>query len=164
MKRRTWLVSGMIAIFLFSLNATAGTEDDPPPIKGEVIQVSNQLQTRNGGEFQELTLRTREGEEMRLRLERPEECNGCVQAGDRIRVRLMQGEPQDGAFMVREMKVRRTGTTYRFDAAGNGGGTGSAGESVRTQTRTRTDAGSASGNSARSRSGGHGGGHGHGRH
>jgi hypothetical protein len=159
MKRRTWLVSGAIAIFLLSLNVTAGTDDYSSPIQGEVVQVGNRTQTRNGGEFQELTLRTRQGEEMRLRLERPENCNGCVRAGDRVRVRLMDGDPREGAYTVREMKVRRTGATLRFD--GRGGRSG--GDTVRAETRTRSGAGSATGSCARSRSAGGGGRRGNGR-
>ena len=49
-----------------------------------------------GGEYDRLTIRTRQGEEMRLHLGEGGACDGCFQVGDRVRARL-QGRVEEGA-------------------------------------------------------------------
>lgn len=113
MKHERWISIGIALIWAMAMTPGAAAEDETT-VKGEVIQVHQRVRTQNGGEFDELTIRTRQGEEMRLRLGASGECDGCFQEGDHVRARLMQGEPADGAHAVREMKVRQTGQTYQF--------------------------------------------------
>ncbi len=97
------------ALFLAAGAATAGNDSPPTTAKGEVIAVHQQIRTANGGTFTELTLRTRQQQEMRLRLGPEAAAAYGVAVGDAIRVRLMAGGPQDGAYLVRTMKNQRTG-------------------------------------------------------
>jgi len=172
-----WTVIGLAAICLIAQPTAARAEEDGTKVKGEVVQIQNQVRTQNGGEYDQLTIRTRQGEQMRLRLHLPADCDGCVQNGDRVRVRLMDGGSEESAHMVREMKVRRTGAKYQFQGEAGGangsgervgaqtrsGGDGANGSGERVRTRTRTGSESANGTSTRTRSGGTGGQRGGGR-
>jgi hypothetical protein len=89
-------------------------------VKGQVVEVEQQQATGNAGELTRLTIRTRNGEQLRLHLGEPGACQNCVQVGDRIRARL-GGEPgPNGARQVRSMKVRRNGEMFRLASDGNG--------------------------------------------
>ena len=91
-------------------------------VEGEVIEVrlQQETQTRNRAELNELTIRTRERQELRLLLgDGP--CAGCPQVGDRIRVRLMrQIGPDDELCEVRALRnlTRRERLKVR-DGSGN---------------------------------------------
>ncbi len=77
-------------------------------VEGHVIQVQLQQQvaTHNRAEFNELTIRTREGQELRLRLGRGP-CAICPEVGDRVRARLMrQIEPSEGPPICDVRKLR----------------------------------------------------------
>jgi hypothetical protein len=144
------LVLILVLILITSLPITA-QDDDPPTIQGEVVQVHQNVRTRNGGAFDELTVRTRQGEQMRLRLGAAGECPGCVQAGDTIRARVMAGGPTDGALNVRQMKVRNSGQSYRFR--------NDSGDLLQTRERARSRTMKTSGTCTRRGAGEHGGGH-----
>jgi hypothetical protein len=146
----------VLAMMLLIPAVTGAGDDDASTIQGEVAQVHENVRTRNGGEFDELTVRTRQGEQMRLRLGRAGGCPDCVRAGDRVRARVMANGPDDGALDVREMKVRRTGETHRFRDESGG--------LVQTHQRSRTRTGSAAGSCPRNGSGTGAGGHGGGGH
>jgi hypothetical protein len=171
------IVLGLAAVCLIAQPTAALAEEDGTQLKGEIVQVQKQVRTQGGGEYDQLTIRTRQGEQMRLRLHLPADCDGCVQNGDRVRVRLMSGGAEEGAHMVREMKVRRTGASYQFQGEANGvngsgqrlgtqtrsGGDGAKGSGERVRTQTRTGSASGSGTCTRTRSGGTGGQRGGGR-
>jgi hypothetical protein len=166
-----WTLLVLTTVSLIVLPSVTSAEEDGTQVKGEVVQVQKQVRTQNGGEYDQLTIRTRQGEQMRLRLHLPDDCDGCVQNGDRVRVRLMDGEAQDGGQMVREMKVRRTGATYQFQGEGSGangngermsaqsrsGGDAANGTGERARARTRTGSANGSGTCTRTRSAGSGG-------
>jgi hypothetical protein len=105
---------GLLAALTIPCTAAAEPLEE---VRGEVVEVLQQ--TRNGGEFDALRIRTRQGEEMRLLLGDAGSAAG-LQAGDRVRARLMAGDPWDQGYPVRSMRVRRTGQTLQFrDASGN---------------------------------------------
>jgi hypothetical protein len=109
-------------------------------VQGEVIQVQQQQQTRNQGEFDQIMIRTRQGEELRLRLGAAGQCGDCVRVGDQIRARVMAGSGgQPG--QVQSMKVRRNGELFAYQ--------NQAGQLL--QTRQRLRDGSGSGQPARDR-------------
>jgi hypothetical protein len=60
-------------------------------VEGHVIkvQLQQQVATQNRDELNELTIRTREGQELRLLLGRGP-CDACPRVGDRVRARLMK--------------------------------------------------------------------------
>ena len=88
-------------------------------VKGEVIQVQQKVRTENGGEFDQIRIRTRQGEEMNLRVGNGGSCNGCAQVGDRIRARVRtEGTGQIG--QVQQMRLQRGGHRYGYQLH-NGG-------------------------------------------
>ena len=108
-------------------------------VKGEVVKVEQHVRNANGGEFDRLTIRTRQGREMQLNLGRGGACEGCFQQGDRIRARI-SADGSGGQQSVQSMKVRRGGEMYGFTNAGgkvvkswsNGaGGAGGGGDRAR---------------------------------
>ncbi len=108
--RRTLLVASA-ALALATIAA--------PPLlaasyEGEVIQVQERVRTANGGERDELRIRTREGEELRLHLGAAGACAGCVQVGDQVRIRTTRRTSEGEALQVRRMAVRRTGQEHAF--------------------------------------------------
>jgi hypothetical protein len=113
MKHASVIAAGIALVLLVLLGPTALAAENSSRIDGQVLEVREQVRTDGGETSSELTIRTRHGENLRLRLGVPGSCEDCVQAGDRVRVRLMAGPDPDGAFQVRTMKVRRTGSTYR---------------------------------------------------
>jgi len=91
--------------------------------EGQVVQVQERVRTENGGEQHQITVRTREGEQLRFQLGAAGSCDGCVQVGDQVRVRTMsrsqagQAEqgPQGGqAQVARQLAVNRTDRVYTF--------------------------------------------------
>lgn len=123
MRVRRFVFRGAVAVSLFVVPAL-GAET----VEGQVVQVQERVRTENGGERQELMIRTREGQMLRLHLGEPGACEGCLQVGDQVRVRTMaqgaEGEPRQ----VRRMSVERTGTDYTF--------CNRAGEPIPTRART----------------------------
>ena len=123
----------LVALLAFSLagmlaTAAASAERAYQKVKGEVIKVEQHVRTRNGGEYDRLTIRTRQGEEMRLRLGEGGACEGCFQEGDRIRARIRAGEGPEADCQVRFMKLRREGRMFAFREEG--------GRMVRVQDRS----------------------------
>lgn len=119
--------------------------EPPEEVRGEVVEVMQS--TRNGGEFDALRIRTRQGEEMRLLLGGAGTAAG-LRAGDRVRARLAAGGPSDQGYPVRSMRVRRTGQTLQFrDASGN-----PVQDRLRDRDRSRDGSGSGSSWQIRSRS------------
>lgn len=151
-----------------ALLATAGVRAET--YKGEVIQVQERVRSENGGEQQQLTIRTREREELRLDLGAAGACAGCVQVGDQVRVRTTARSAQGQALEVRNMQVERTNSSYTFRTrsgqqiptqvrtrgGGNApGGPGGRGDLDRTRDRDRTHApGTGGGSGAGNRHGG----------
>jgi hypothetical protein len=109
------IISGGIALALLALLApTLLAAKGSSRVEGQVVEVREQVRVDGAEASDELTIRTRQGEELRLRVGAAGTCTDCVRAGDRVRVRLMAGPDPGGAFQVRTMKVRRTGATYRY--------------------------------------------------
>jgi len=108
MKMRIWMVFvvALPAVLIGVLAADAAT------VKGEVVQVGQQVQTQNGGTYDVVTVRTRQGEQVQLRLGPAGSCNGCVQQGDRIQAKVRSGGA--AGAQVRQMKVRRNGEMYSY--------------------------------------------------
>ena len=108
MKR--FLAIGAIALLTVALLTTpAEAGKKYSKVKGHVIQVEERVRTANGGEFDRLTIRTRNGEEMRLHLGQGGACEGCYQVGDRVRARVHAGDSSGGARGVESIRVRRGG-------------------------------------------------------
>lgn len=104
-------ISSLLLIVVTTLPSTASQSETT--IKGEVVQVQQQIRTENDGAFDQLRVRTRQGQEMRLQLGKAGNCPGCVQVGDQIRARVRSGA--DGqAAQVQSMKVRREGSMYSY--------------------------------------------------
>lgn len=133
-------VVGALALLLFALmaaSAVAGKQYSK--VKGHVVKVEQHVRTANGGEYDRLTIRTRQGEMMQLHLGQGGACDGCFQQGDRVRARVAAGDGSNGPRGVQSMKVRRGNEMYGYVNAngkmvqhhgGHGLGTGS-GDRVR---------------------------------
>jgi len=127
-----------ISTFLLAFSATLSTaaSQDETTVKGEVVQVQQRVRTANDGEFDQLKIRTRQGQEMQLQMGKAGSCPGCAEVGDQIRARVRTGA--DGQMsQVQSMKVRRDGSmnSYRFQN----------GELAQNQTRMRAQDGSGAG-------------------
>lgn len=140
MKEKSWIVVivALVAVLIGSSAAYAAK------VKGEIVQVGQQVQTQNGGTYDVVTVRTRQGEQVQLRLGPAGSCNGCVRQGDRIQAKVRAGGAE-GA-QVRQMKVRRNGEMVSYGLrrgqlsrtrGGNGSGTRGAGNGDRLQDRDR---------------------------
>ena len=85
--------------------------------RGEVVQVQERVRADNGGEQQQITVRTHAGEELRFQFGAAGACEGCVQLGDQVRVRTTArsttAAPQQ-ARQVRQMAVARSDSIYTF--------------------------------------------------
>ena len=104
--RRTMALLAVVA--LTSLPAVA-MRTGASRVKGQIIRVEQQVRTANGADYTRLTVRTRQGEEMQLRVGTPGACEDCYRVGDRVRARLGGGS---GEREVRRMKVRRGGEQF----------------------------------------------------
>jgi hypothetical protein len=128
-------VTGKLAVATLVLAAVPALQaaDETAAIKGEVVGFHPGGKIEQGFEPDRITVRTRGGETRDLLLGEPGSCPDCVRVGDRVRARVMNGDPAGAPLRVREMKVRRTGEsfTYRNEA----------GELVRTRARSREGAG-----------------------
>ncbi len=117
--------------------------------EGQVVQVQERVHTENRGELQQITVRTRDGEELRFHLGASGSCPDCVAVGDQVRLRTASKSAVDGALQVRRMAVERSNQMHTFSNrsgelvavqsrgyAGRGGGQG-AGDTDRTRDRDR---------------------------
>lgn len=120
-------------------------------VKGEVIKVEQHVRTENGGEYDRLTIRTRQGEEMQLHLGEGGACEGCFQEGDRVRARLLAGAGPEAECRIQHMKVRRAGEMFILHQQDGH------------MVRVHDGAGRAAGRQGRSQTGRGGHGHGEGR-
>ncbi len=101
-----------LAALLLTIPALA--QESYEKVRGEVIQVQQQQQTQSQGEFDHVTIRTRQGEEMQLRLGAAGQCADCVQVGDQIRARVKQGSGEQ-AGQIQSMKVKRNGEMVSYN-------------------------------------------------
>ena len=131
MKRAAKTMTLMILAALYSTLALFARENTQK-VRGEVIQLQQQQQTQNQDDFDHLMIRTRQGEEMRLRLGQAGQCADCVRVGDQIRARVMQGAGNQ-AGQIQSMKVKRNGQMYGYKNEG--------GQRVGTQQRLRDGSG-----------------------
>jgi hypothetical protein len=122
----------LLALACLIPSVPAWAQQSYKKVQGEVIQFQQQQQTRNQDEFDHLMIRTRQGEEMRLRLGQAGQCADCVQVGDQIRARVMQGSGGQ-AGQIQSMKVKRDGQMYGYKNQG--------GQMVETQQRLRDGSG-----------------------
>ena len=83
-------------------------------VKGEVVRVEEQVRTANGGEFDRLTIRTRNQELIHLDLGPGGACEGCFQAGDPIRARVQANGGPGEAMNVQSLRVRHGGRQLHF--------------------------------------------------
>jgi len=117
----------VILAALLAAGAWAPAAAEAQVIEGQVVRVTQQ--TVNEGELDVLTIRTQQGETMRLLLGRAGSSAGRVQEGDRIRARLSNAQPAGESYRVRSMKVQRTGERLQYRTA--------AGDMLRTRSRDR---------------------------
>lgn len=127
--KRMFAVPLALSIGAFGAAGTLA-QDTPTRVEGEVVRVMEQARVGEPDALDSIMIRTREGVRMRLLLGEPGSCQGCVQAGDQVRVRLMKrnASTEDG-YLVRSMKVERSRQGVRFRNA--------SGELVPIQTRDR---------------------------
>jgi hypothetical protein len=134
-------------------------------VKGHVVKVEQHVRTANGGEYDRLTIRTRNGDEMQLRLGEGGACEGCYQEGDRIRARIRADDGGGGPMAVQSMKVRRNGEMYGYvnaDGKMVRAADGNGGQRMRSRAH-EPGSGSCPGCNSGQRGGGRGGGGGGGR-
>ena len=131
-----------ISTFLLIFSATLPTaaSQDETTVKGEVVQVQQRVRTENDSEFDQLRIRTRQGQEMRLQMGKADTCPGCVRVGDQIRARV-GGGTNGQAAQVQSMKVRRNGSMYSYRFQN--------GELAQSQARLRARDGSGAGRNNR---------------
>jgi hypothetical protein len=139
------------ALIAVPADAGGGSGKGGGKVKGHVVKVEQQVRTQNDGGSTRLTIRTRKGDEMQLHLGNSENCQGCVQVGDRIQARLQSKQGPNGGHQVQSMKVRRDGQMFSLQnngagsmvrrQAGPGNGSG-AGQKNQIGTRTRLRDGS----------------------
>lgn len=79
-----------------------------------MVAVHERVRTANQGEYSEITVRTQNREELRLRLGPASDGAPLCAVGDRVRARLVAGGPADGAFLARRMQNRSTGAEVRY--------------------------------------------------
>jgi hypothetical protein len=85
-------------------------------VAGEVVAVTQSVQTANEGEVQEITLHTRQGENLRLRLGRAGWCDECIRVGERVRAQTMAraGSESNAPLRVRQLVNESRGTKLRI--------------------------------------------------
>jgi hypothetical protein len=103
-----------LELFVVLLTALPAAADDPTRITGEVVGMRHAVSTASQVELDRLTVRMRSGEIRHLLLGETGSCPDCVVVGDRVRVRVMAGEPTGEPWRIRTMQVRRTGETLTF--------------------------------------------------
>jgi len=88
-------------------------------VKGHVIRVERQVRTDNFGSCDHLTIRTRQGDEMRLQLGAATRCPDCYRIGDRIRARIHSQTGSGSEYRIQRMQLRREGRVYDFTFEGD---------------------------------------------
>jgi hypothetical protein len=149
-----------VVLLTASLAAAPAVAGKPySKVKGQVVQVEQHVRTQNGGEFDRLTIRTRNGEQLHLSLGQGGACDGCFQAGDMVRARVHAAAGPDGAPAVQWMRVQRNGEMVGYTNSGGRmvrdtgrGLQAGGGDQIRDRVH-RPDAGAAGGG-GRGRSGG----------
>ena len=129
-------LAALLAIPLAGVLATApaSAKRAHQKVKGEVVQVERNVQSQSGGEYDRLTIRTRQGEQLHLRLGEGGACDGCFLAGDmvrarvqarvearvqaRVEARVQAGEGPQVEYQVRSLKLRREGRMFKFREEG----------------------------------------------
>lgn len=121
MKRNHRIIILAAALVLLAVAAPAATDDpEIKVIEGEIVAVDPASQAQDGQTWNEATVRTRNGEQARLRLHQTGADPLPCEVGDQVRARVMAGGPQDGAYLVRNMRNRRTRENVQVrDSAGN---------------------------------------------
>lgn len=134
-----------LVLVILSLAAVSAplAANDAVKIRGEVVGVQQGVPAQGGGEPDRITVRTRDGETRCLLLGKAGSCPGCVAVGDRVRARVMAGDPMGEPLRVRTMRVRRTGESLTFR--------NEAGELVRTRARRQEQSGTAPADTGRVR-------------
>lgn len=130
MRRNRPLHLALVMAFALVI-APAWAGKNAQTIQGYVIKVEQQVSTQNDGQFDQLRIRTRQGEEMQLKLGQAGSCQGCVQVGDRIRAQVMMGG--NGEAQIQSMQVRRNREMYGYHLE--------AGTLVRTRSQLRDGSG-----------------------
>lgn len=130
-----WILTALGAA-LASLAAAAAGPPVPATVEGEVTAVQERGMAGTERRYTEIALRTRQREEVRLRLGPAERTPPC-KTGDRVRVRLMGGAAVEGAWQARAMWNQQTGQRFRFREAN--------GDPVRARIRERARDGSCDG-------------------
>jgi hypothetical protein len=137
----------LAALMLLMVSQPARADKGFKKIKGEVVKVEQQVQAANGGVYDRLTIRTRQGEQLQLKLNGG--CDGCYQVGDQVRAKVQGGFGPEAERQVKTMQVRRNGqmlslgesggkTVRRQGRLGDGSGAGGAGQGGdRSQSRLR---------------------------
>ena len=141
LERSSSMKTTLAALLPLSVAGMLATAPDPAlagrayqKVKGEVIKVERQLQTPSGDAYDCLTVRTRQGEQLRLHLGEGGACEGCFQVGDQVRARVQErvqervqtraqervqtGEGSQMEYQVRSMKLRREGHMLAFREQG----------------------------------------------
>lgn len=122
----------LLALGALAVLASAQAGERPGVIVGEVVEVHENAVTSDGRSWDEVTVVDEEMQRIRLRLGPAGSAPGACQVGDTIRVRLMAQEPQEGAYLARNMRNRRTRTMTQYRDA--------EGELVQTRSQVRQQA------------------------
>ncbi len=137
--KRFLALAALICLTVSLTAAPASAKKKYSKVKGHVVKVEQQLKTANGGVYDRLTIRTRNGEQMQLNLGQGGACEGCFQAGDQIRARVNAADGSGGAQTVQSAQVRRNGEKVGYTnsngkmmkSSGNGQAGAGGGDRVR---------------------------------
>ena len=97
--RKTLAAVLTISLVAMLAAAPASAKRAAQTVKGHVIKVEQHVRTQNGGEYDRLTIRTRQGEEMRLHLGEGAElgyCSFCEGVGEGVGVEVDDHGPAPG--------------------------------------------------------------------
>jgi len=122
MLKKTLAMAGVLglvaALTAIPADAGKGSGKGGGKVKGHVIKVEQQTRTGNDGESTQLTIRTRNGDQMRLNL--GDGCQGCVKVGDQVQARLQGKQGPNGVGQAQSIKVRRGGEMFSLHNNGSG--------------------------------------------
>jgi hypothetical protein len=130
----------------FSLPALSAGNGCPRVVNGEVLELQQGVSDSDGRMWDEAIVQGNDGRQYRLRLQQTGDGPALCSAGDRIRARIMTGDPEDGAYLARNMFNHTSGEMFRVRDSG--------GNTVRLadRTRERKRDGSCAGDAVRARS------------
>lgn len=112
----------LIAILALAWGLIAGPAEakkNSKRVTGSLVRVEQQVRAEDGTDLGWLTVRTRHGEEVRLRLVGLGDCSDCFRVGDRVRAHLRQGTEGQQGRTIHRMQLRRDGRIYDFTFDGN---------------------------------------------